>query len=826
MASLSSAGICFLDQAEAGDAGLVGGKVVGLHALVRAGLPVPPGFCITSQALAQVDHSLAEGQSELATAIQAAYRTLGAATVAVRSSAAVEDATGASAAGQLLTILDVEGEAALLNAIDRCRESLGSAPVRVYRRRLGIADSNPGMAVLVQRQVPSDAAGVMFTTDPDDAAGRRMLVEASWGFGEAVVSSRVTPDRFVVERLTGHIIEQNIGKKSVMAVGAEWRDVELDRQLAPSLTAALVAELAELGRRVEASCSGPRDVEWAWADGQFWLLQARPITTPGAVEREQVRQEEISRLRKLAAPEGTVWSRFNLAETLPAPTPMTWSVVQRLLSGRGGLGLMYRDLGFDPDPALDDLSIYDLIGGRPYCNLSREPRLHYHRLPFEHPMAALKANPAKALYPRPVLNPARGGLSFWCFLPFTAWRLFRSAVHISRVSRSFADELRTRVLPQYLEALNRESAIDVANESPAQLLEHLERVLRLTLVDFARDSLKSTALAGLAMGNLERSFARTLGSERSRILMNDLVAGIRPEPAADLAGAFDLLARGKLSTVEFLKQFGHRGPQEMELSEPRWNEEANAIAQWSRTQNVEPNRAPIDPDVRWQSAVAVARVPVRLQNALATDFQALRTYIGLRETAKHNLMHGYALIRQLLLEIDARAIGTGGVFYLTLEELPRLLEGQDFVPLIAARRRRRIVSLAIETPPVIFSDDLEAIGRPITVDCAISFQGIPLSAGVAEGSALVLRDPAAGIPPPHTYVLVCPSAEPALVPYFVRAKALVTETGGVLSHGAIVAREFGIPAVAGLPSIHRTLRTGQQIRVDGNTGRILVRDDS
>src|SRR5262249_31208510 len=152
--------------------------------------------------------------------------------------------------------------------------------------------------------------------------------------------------------------------------------------------------------------------------GRLWLLQARPITTTCAAERAQVREEEIRALAAKAEAGGTVWSRYNLAEVLPEPTPMTWAIVRRFLSRRGGLGLMYRDLGFDPDPALDEDGIYDLVCGRPYCNLSREPRLQFRQLPFEHPLSVLKDQPHKAIYPRPVLNPARAGLSFWVQLPW------------------------------------------------------------------------------------------------------------------------------------------------------------------------------------------------------------------------------------------------------------------------------------------------------------------------------------------------------------------------------------------------------------------------
>src|SRR5262249_52764240 len=154
------------------------------------------------------------------------------------------------------------------------------------------------------------------------------------------------------------------------------QDVPADKQNAPCLDDDRLAELGELGRRVEAFYGDARDVEWAWAEGRFWLLQARPITAAGAAEREQVRREEIAALQAKAEPTGTVWSRYNLAEVLPTPTPMTWAIVSRhLMSGRGGLGCMYRDLGFAPDPALDEVGIYDLACGRPYCNLGREPRM-------------------------------------------------------------------------------------------------------------------------------------------------------------------------------------------------------------------------------------------------------------------------------------------------------------------------------------------------------------------------------------------------------------------------------------------------------------------
>jgi phosphohistidine swiveling domain-containing protein len=162
------------------------------------------------------------------------------------------------------------------------------------------------------------------------------------------------------------------------------------------------------------------------------------------------------------------------------------------------------------------------------------------------------------------------------------------------------------------------------------------------------------------------------------------------------------------------------------------------------------------------------------------------------------------------------------VFFLTPDELPRLLAGNDLSTIINERRRRRTLVVGLEVPSVLYSDDLDAIGRPMAIDSRQSLTGVPLSAGVAEAHALVLEHPHAGTKAPDGFILVCPSTDPAWVPLFVRASGLVMETGGVLSHGAIVAREFGLPAVGGLPGVMRSIRTGQKVRVDGGRGTVTL----
>jgi pyruvate,water dikinase len=236
---------------------------------------------------------------------------------------------------------------------------------------------------------------------------------------------------------------------------------------------------------------------------------------------------------------------------------------------------------------------------------------------------------------------------------------------------------------------------------------------------------------------------------------------------------------------------------------------------------------------RWESFVGDARLDARRATALQPDFRKARLYSALRETSKHYLMMGYALIRRVLVDLDRRYGLRGGVFYLTPDELPQLVAGEELDGLIAERRQQRSLVLGLEVPPVLFSDDLDAIGRPPLPplgkggtrggEGAPELVGTPLSQGVAEGPALVLDEPGA-VETDAGYILVCPSTDPAWAPLFLRAGGLVMETGGVLSHGAIVAREFGLPAVAGIPNVHRRLRTGQRLRVDGNTGRVQVLD--
>jgi pyruvate,water dikinase len=828
-------------QADGGSAlkRFVGGKGASLADMTKAGFNVPPGFTISAECCQLYFQNQQQWPAGLQDQVRAGVARLEALSgrtfgqhddplvVAVRSGAAE------SMPGMMDTVLNVGSWEQLIDAINAVFNSWNNDRALAYRRHHQI-EGLLGTAVTVQMMCPAEISGVMFTADPVSLNRNRILIEAAYGLGEALVLGKVTPDRFLLDKETDSLIERTLQKPNGQA----------------SLDENQLRELIDLGKRVENYFQVPCDIEWALSRGQFYLLQSRPIkgflnktpltpipSPPEAggegrksdpVELEKVRREEIEALATKADLEGTVWSRYNLAEILPSPTPMTWAIVRRFMSGQGGFGLMYRDLGFDPDPALDEEGIFDLVAGRPYCNLSREPRMQYRHLPFEHSFAALKTNPARALYPQPSLNPARASIRFWLTIPWLTLKLFHSSIKLAQMSRTFADKLRQEIFPAFAAETDREMTQGISKFDSPSLIERLDFWIRRTLIDFARDSLKPTVLAGVAMGNLERGL-RQLGPERTRAALGELSLGVHPDPEADLPGALRDLANGRIERAEFLKRFGHRGSQEMELSQPRWAERPESLefvmgqrpARASQLMGLE--TSPFE-----RIATEAKLTPSQRAN-LEKELQALHTYLGLRETAKHYLMKGYALIRRILVELDRHNQLNGGIFFLVPEELPRLVAGEDFLTAIAERHRRRELLLTLEVPQVLFSDDLEAIGRPasqVTAESLDTLQGVPLSAGVAEGPALVLTDPTSIPETKEPYVLVCPTTDPAWVPLFVNARGLVMETGGVLSHGAIVARECGLPAVAGLPDIHRRLKTGQRIRVDGATGKVFILKDS
>jgi pyruvate,water dikinase len=422
-----------------------------------------------------------------------------------------------------------------------------------------------------------------------------------------------------------------------------------------------------------------------------------------------------------------------------------------------------------------------------------------------------------------MLNPlgGRGCLLGLLSLPGTVLKLTRQKSAIQRQAVTFAEKFTTDVVPPFIAAAKQALAQDWSKLDPKALVREFETWMQRTLVEFASTSLKATVFADLAWTSLAETLRPALGEERARVAVGELSLGAKPPEDADLAEGIRDLARGVMDRAEFLDKFGHRGTNEMELAQPRWSEAPEELSKLVTGKSAPVASAP--PPDQIEKVADEAKLGGPYRDQFQTQVERLRTYLGLREAGKHYLLMGYAVIRRALVELDHRFALNGGIFFLTPADFGDLIAGQDLSGPIAEARKRRQTELSLEVPPVLFSDDLDAIGRPLPEPPGgDQLDGVPLSAGVCEGPALVLTEPAAAPPGEGGYVLVCPTTDPAWVPLFVRAKGLVMETGGVLSHGAIVAREFGLPAVAGLPGVTRKLKTGQTLRVDGGKGTVTV----
>ena len=851
----------------------VGGKGLNLGKLTRAGFPVPNGFCVTTDAyrlsvegLSEQNENSTKGiklSSEIVTEIRTAREKLQTATFAVRSSATAEDLAEASFAGQQDTFLNVTPDE-LLDALKACWASLWSERAIAYRQTQKITDEGLAMAVVIQEMCEADVSGVLFTVAPFNA--NAATIESNWGLGESVVSGAITPDNFHVSRDTGEVLERSIATKNEMVTATGVSVVPSAQQDVPSLTDTQLKELTHLGMRVETYYRHPMDIEWALTDGQFVLLQSRHITTSAtsitprrsalcsraseadAAAVGKVRQAEIQTLEARAEEQGTVWCHHNLAEVLPAPLPMTWEIMKKFMSGAGGLGTAYRGLGFYPSERVNAEGILDLICGRIYVNLNREAELHFDGFPFAHDFNALKRNPQEAMYAQAQTDITRSNASFWVKLPLHIVRMSRAEMRLRQYRSDFAGLLIEEVFPAFQKEVEAERNISYSDLTDTELVTKFEEWRAKTLDDFAPKALTATLLAGFSLQRLEVALQKCLNETETKILVNRLMSGtsgnLTDETVVSqvshprLASKLSEVATGDLTLTNFLKDYGHRAVDEFELAQPRWREDTayleQMIAAFEQSGlQTPPTEATFPTDdgtksQREQRESAEKELAAHLENRtglrkqVARELDFTRRYMPFRETAKSYLMLGYEQIRRALLELDRRYRLDGGIFYLVPDELRRLTDGEVFSDVITARKTKRELMLQIEVPDVIFSDALDQIGTATPLETVDTLTGVGVSAGIATGQARVLLTPTDVRPSDRNYILVCPSTDPAWTPLFLHAAGLVMERGGILSHGAVVAREYGVPAVANIPNATRRITEGQTLQVDGNQGTISI----
>ena len=833
----------------AADLGRAGGKGASLARLARAGFPVPDGFHVTTDAyrgfvaggglreeiLAAAGEVRADDPAtfeaaagrvaalfaaheippEIGEAIVKAYGGLGdGAPVAVRSSATAEDLPELSFAGQQDSFLNVRGADALLDAVRRCWASLWTARAIGYRARHGVPAEDVALAVVVQRMVPADAAGVVFTADPVTGARDRVVINAAWGLGEAVVGGRVTADTVVLDR-AGAVVERHVGDKRVMTVAGDGGTRELpvppESRTRPVLDPARAAALARLAVRIEEEYGTPMDVEWAARDGELFVVQARPITVAPAEEWNDSLAGDF------------LWTNANLGEAIPdVMTPCTWSVVRRFMSWAMATG------------SAPGLLTYGNIGGRFYLNLSMQATLAGAFGVSRGRYASLTREVFGALPPGVEIPPA----------PVSRLRALRTLIPVAAgvVRRVRANKRRLpaflATVPERCDALRERIA---RTDDPAELAA----VWRAEAEPLLRAASRMLEAAGRQDGGAlvftRRRLERLAGPADVNALTSGLhSAGGSLESLGPLLG-LDRLARGEIDAAEYARRYGHRDAHEFELSAPRPAEDPEWISRrlaWLRESGQDvPALLAAQEAAREEAWRRLGRRHPRRVAALRRRVERWAASARARELARSEVIRVFWVVRALVLRAGELTGQGDAVFFLTIDEILDLLGGDRAVlGAVPARRAAYERYRSLPPYPTLIRGRFDPVrwaadpdrrgdlyvehGGAAPAGGAIS--GFPGAAGVVEGTVRVIASPDDGDRLRPGDVLVTTVTNIGWTPLFPRAAAVVTDVGAPLSHAAIVARELGIPAVVGCGDATTRLRDGDRVRVDGARGTVEV----
>ncbi|QHC23858.1 rifamycin-inactivating phosphotransferase [Streptomyces sp. GS7] len=863
-----------LHEADETQVAVVGGKGAHLGGLSRIeGIRVPGGFCVTTDAFRRImaeapsiDDRLdqlsrltrldGEGDDreairtlsaqirrtiegiaipgDLAEAITRALARLGEqAGYAVRSSATAEDLPTASFAGQQDTYLNVVGPTAILQHISRCWASLFTERAVTYRQRNGIDHRTVHMAVVVQQMVVPDAAGILFTADPVTGNRKVATVDAGFGLGEALVSGLVNPDVLTVRH--GEVVAKAIAAKqravhALPAGGTQEVAIDSQRQEQPALTDAQVVRLVQLGRRIEAHFGRPQDIEWCLVDDGFQIVQSRPITTlfpvPEAGDQENHVYVSVGHGQMMTDPMKPLgFSMWQLTAMVPmheAGGRLFVDVTRRLASPASRAGLL--DVFGRGDPLIRDAleTVLDRDGFVP-------------SLPDAPPGGPQSGGPPASGASAPIeTDPA-----------IVTELIERSQVSIAALER----DIRTKTGPALFDFL-----LDAFEEHKRVVGDPLNLQAIMAGMEatwWLNDKLQEWLGEKNAADTLTLSAPDNVTSEMGLALL-DVADVIRPqsEVVAFLKGVEDegfldelaKLAGGteaRDAIEAYLDRYGMRCVGEIDITRPRWRERPSTLvpAILDNVRNFEPGAAERRFEQGRQKAQKKEQdVLSRLRALPDGDRKAgeakrmidrVRTFIGYREYPKYGIVSRYFVYKQALLEEAERLVQANvlpekeDVFYLTFQEFHDVVRSNRLDHQLIQQRKDAFRSYHALTPPRVLTSDGEAVTGAYRRDDvpAGALIGLPVSAGTIEGRARVILDLAEADLEAGD-ILVTTFTDPSWSPLFVGIAGLVTEVGGLMTHGAVIAREYGLPAVVGVEQATRLIRDGQRIRVHGTDGYI------
>ena len=851
----------------------VGGKGANLGEMIAAGLPVPGGFILLTDSYRRfisaasleekiegllkevVDEDLqsmesvsekiselfatAEIPADIIGAIDKAYKEINEPKVAVRSSATAEDLPGTSFAGQYTTFLNVQGRDELLQAIKDCWASLWNYRALSYRVKQGISNVGLAHGVVVQEMINAEKSGILFTANPVNGRRDQMLLNSSWGLGEAIVGGEVTPDQWILDKRVGIVVEEKINNKEVMTIrkdkGIEFVAVPEVKRKEITLDRKEVDCLLDLGNRVEEYFGSPQDIEWAYRDGEFFLVQTRPITSlyplPEKIEGKgdlrihtnmsllsQGMQEPLTTLgahffiKSIVAPVKAFKKEVNdekdiwWCQTVGGRVFMDYTELLR--NEKWWEKMIINDYFSDQDPLSAKALLQWLDKNREEITAKKSPIVPFI---FKNIFAFVR-----------LFGPMAKAMAYGSISPLKAReKAIREWERLAREAYEGAEKL----------------------ETVSEKLDYIDEQVN----NFVNSSWASLSLIAPSFENVvkaEKMAAPYLDStEDFRLVEKSLPYNSTTEMGIHMMKiAKSLAERGEEPTMEheevrrFFERYGHRSNQEVDIGIPRWDEEPGYVLNLIKSY-IDNNSYEQGLENFYRGAdlaeKAIRRIYMKLESAgkkrLAVKVERLlrnyREIFGLREESKFCMTRIYHMARRLLIDVGEELKARGmvddpmDVFFLEYRDLYGNEKLQDKVK---ANKESYHLHMNLNAPRLLSSTGESIYAVAEEVDGALA--GTPVSAGVYEGIARVLSSPNESNRIEKGDVLITRGTNPAWTPLFLNLGAIVMETGGPISHGAVVAREYGVPAVVGIGEVTSLIRDGQKVRVNGETGQVELLD--
>ncbi|MEN6489742.1 MAG: phosphoenolpyruvate synthase [Smithella sp.] len=856
---------------------LAGGKGANLGELSRIeGINVPAGFCVSTEAYQRIlknnpelnqllDHlsllnlneieKISQLSAKIRTVIEdtpipkdiadqiVSHITLLGETdaYAVRSSATAEDLPAASFAGQQDTYLNIIGKEAILKHISRCWASLFTDRAVIYRIQNGFDHCKVSLSVVIQRMVFPQASGIMFTADPVTSNRKVLSIDAGFGLGEALVSGLVNPDIYKVRE--GIIIDKKISAKKLAVYalekgGTEKREVEPQRQNKQTLTDEQVLQLEGLGRRIEAYFGSPQDIEWCLLESAFYIVQSRPITT-------------LYPLPDINDGKNRVYVSFGHIEMMTEPIKPLGIVFCQLLFKNNILskagGRLFIDYTYDFASPVGRKMVLRMLG-------------HFDPLIKNAMLNLFKRKQFLKTLPRGKRSLRMGAQGLSWALPIQAIKIHRKndpALIKNLMSRN---EKSVRDLQQRIANVPGDELCDFILQDYELSMETMTDpqstaawIVGMLAVKWINTNMKKWLGEKGAVDVLSQSVDNNITSEMGLELL-DVADAVRGYPAVieyfhnasdktlfeDLAG----LEGGEAASQgiqAYLEKYGMRCSAEIDITRPRWSEQPTALIPTilGNIRNFEPGTHRIKFEQGLKEAMQKEQELLSRLEQLSGGkrkakktkkmIRTVRNLIGYREYPKYIHIQRNYIYKQALLKEAGKLVQKGviqkpeDIYYLTLEELREVIKTSRLDYGIITRREAEYEFYEKLTPPRLMTSEGEVIiGEYDTGNIPKgALAGVPVSTGVIEGRArVVLKLEDAAIE--EGDILVTKFTDPGWTPLFVSVKGLVTEVGGMMTHGAVIAREYGLPAVVGVDAATGLIRDGQRIRVNGTEGYVEI----